>query len=127
MNQHQEFKFEGFLQPDGSLRQSMTPDHAPVHKTALGAPVNLAADATEAARIGFEIKQRPVAEWKDAIQNASEPLRERVRLYLVHEWQLMKERHQRDSVRLRRESDGGKKTPAGDEALAALAKRFGKV
>lgn len=100
------------------------PDHSPTTKVVLGASVNLAEDAMACARLCYQIKQRPVAEWKEAIQAAPETLRERLRGLLVREWEEARERHRTAQARSDREQ-AGKASPAGDAALAELAKKLG--
>lgn len=120
--QNPDFRFEGFLQPDGSV--TPTPSPGVVHKVNLGTHVNVAAPIMEAHRLAHLIKQKPVGEWKQAILDAPQEHQERIRGVLVKEWEQRKGQAERAANQRRRES-GGHHCAAGDAALAELAKKFG--
>lgn len=123
MTEHGEFRFDGYMQPDGSV--TPTPAPAATFKTAVGTPVNVAAPIMEAARLAHLIKSSPVPEWKAALEAIEdEDVRARCRTMLEREYRERQAKAKLDAERIRRETVG-KKSSAGDEAIAALAKRFG--
>lgn len=122
MPDHGEFRFEGFLQRDGTCTPTPVP---PVqHTVAIGSRTNPGETAIAAARLANQIKPRPVAEWKQAIADAPESLRECLREYLACEYRARQSRAKVEQERAER-AKRGKKSSAGDEALATLSKKFG--
>lgn len=121
MNDHGEFVYGGILGPiNGVDPEAMKP----TTHTNLGTPQNLGQPAMDAARIAYQIKQTPVESWKQAIADAPEALRERVRAILLREWEERKGRAE-VAARAQRRASGGHQSAAGDRALAELAKKLG--
>ena len=121
-----DFRFEGFLQPDGRL--TPTPSPGAVHKTNLAAPVNVAEPIMQAAKHRHRIEQLAVEQWKGELAAIEdEDVRTRCRAMLVKVYEERKARQERETVRRRRETPGGKRSAAGDAALAELSKKYGSA
>lgn len=76
--------------------------------------------ARQAASLAWRIEHEhpDPAAWKAELAAAPAELRECLREYLLQRYKALQDRR-------RREAEGGKKSPKGDEAIAELAKRYG--
>lgn len=76
--------------------------------------------ARQAASLAWKIEStvRDPTQWKTHIDAAPEELRECLREYMRQRWRALKERERIETV--------GKRTEAGDRAMAELGKRYGR-
>jgi len=118
MQQHEDFKpiseaeFRERFPPQETVQTSAGPLPVTPEAKALRKPNQIARDAaTLAWRISNE--EPDPAKWKARIEAAPEELRECLREYLKQKYRAMQHKAK------------GKRSEAGDAALAALAKRYG--
>lgn len=85
----------------------------PVMKTALGSPVNVAAQTMNASAICYRIMEKPQDTWRAALA-AVEPveMQAEVRRLMTMRWETLRARARMETV--------GKRSEAGDQAMAAI-------